>query len=396
MELCNEALDGTPIKRLHRIERNVDDPNNYRLCLSQLHIFDVIDEIHRANGHFGQERTYTALADKYYNVTQALVKIYCSTCLHCNASQPVIAPQKGAKKPILSHEFRDRFQVDLVDMRKKKRRNIYGVMQRWLMTVKDHSTGLTFVASIPRKRPKYVAHELDRLFGLIGYPSIFHTDNGKEFTGKELIDILKQISPSIVTVTGRPRTPRDQGSVESMNKVIKRVLGSIESEERQLGREPNWTSLLGRIMAAVNNQRSRGADSVTAYKAVFGQDYHQQFACTMEQARQCNTIEQRLKLSSDSRLERVAKECCYIADEESEHHNTNNNKDDEEGGRDGYWSDESAPLNSDDEEDSSPDMTPAKGSSKEPPKDRSENDDKVSNVNPDSHRTLINDDCCSP
>ena len=109
-----------------------------------------------------------------------------------------------------------------------------------------------------------------------------------------------------------PQTTRDQGSVESMNEVIKRVLDSIESEGCQHGMEPNWTSLLGPIMAAVNNQRSRGVDSVTAYKAVFGQDCRQKFTCTMEQAKQCNTIEQRLKLISDSRLEKVELESAAI------------------------------------------------------------------------------------
>lgn len=307
----DELPDGTTVRRVRRIEKNRDQG---RLVIPQLRVFDAIDEYHRSNGHLGQERTYTAVSAKYYSVTQDLAKIYCETCRQCSEKQPVIAPQKGAKKPILSNAFRDRFQVDLVDMSKKQKRNIYGVMQRWIMTVKDHSTGITHVTSIPRKRPKFVAFELDRLFGFIGYPAIFHTDNGKEFTGKEIIQLLRQINPSIISVTGRPRTPRDQGSVESMNKLIKRVLGDIESEQRADGvTDPNWTALLGRVMSAINNHRSRQADSVTSYQAVFGQDYHQSISCTMAEARQCNTIEQRLKASSDTRLAQVAKECCDLS-----------------------------------------------------------------------------------
>jgi hypothetical protein len=53
-------------------------------------------------------------------------------------------------------------------MRKKKKKNIYGVIQCWIMTVKDHSTGLTYITSSPRKNAKYAAHELDHIFGLIG------------------------------------------------------------------------------------------------------------------------------------------------------------------------------------------------------------------------------------
>jgi hypothetical protein len=53
-------------------------------------------------------------------------------------------------------------------------------------------------------------------------PRILHTDNGKEFTGKVLTKSMKENSPSMVTVTGRPRTPRDQGSVENMTNMLRR------------------------------------------------------------------------------------------------------------------------------------------------------------------------------
>ena len=52
---------------------------------------------------------------------------------------------------------------------------IYGVMQRWIMTIKDHSTGLVYLATLPRKTAKFVANELEKYFGFVGYPHIFHT-----------------------------------------------------------------------------------------------------------------------------------------------------------------------------------------------------------------------------
>ncbi len=124
------------------------------------------------------------------------------------------------------------------------RRDVYGVMQCWIMTVKDHSTGLTYITSLPRKRASFVAFELSKLFGFIGYPAIFHTDNGKEFTALEILNVLRTMSSSIITVTGRPRTPRDQGSVESMNKLVKRALMNIISERRTLGGDANPKSKL--------------------------------------------------------------------------------------------------------------------------------------------------------
>jgi hypothetical protein len=53
--------------------------------------------------------------------------------------------------------------------------DIYGQMQRWVMTVKDHLTGLVYLCMLPQKKAKFVAAELKKLFGFVGYPKIFHT-----------------------------------------------------------------------------------------------------------------------------------------------------------------------------------------------------------------------------
>ena len=44
--------------------------------VSREEVFDCIDEWHRDNGHIGQERTWGYCKEKYYNISQALVKHY--------------------------------------------------------------------------------------------------------------------------------------------------------------------------------------------------------------------------------------------------------------------------------------------------------------------------------
>ncbi len=84
-------------------------------------------------------------------------------------------PRKGAKKPIISSEFRACFQVDLIDMRTMRKKDMCGVMQHWIMNIKDHSTGLVYLAILPRKTAVFVAVKLEKYFGFLGYPHIFHT-----------------------------------------------------------------------------------------------------------------------------------------------------------------------------------------------------------------------------
>ena len=96
---------------------------------------------------------------------------------------------------------------------------------------KDHATGLTHLCALPRKRPYLVAYKLQELFSVLGFPRIFHTDNGKEFTAKCVLEFLCELNPAILAVTGRPLQPRDQGSMENMNKLVKCVLNSVLCRE---------------------------------------------------------------------------------------------------------------------------------------------------------------------
>ena len=89
-------------------------------------------------------------------------------------------------------------------------------------------------------------------------PKIFHTDNGKEFTAKVVFEFLRHLNPNILAVTGRPRRPRDLGSVENVNKLVKRVIGAVLSERRAEGQNPNWTEILGSVAAVINSQFGRG------------------------------------------------------------------------------------------------------------------------------------------
>ena len=123
--------------------------------------------------NMGEERTWGYCRDKYYNVSQALVAHYCKTCLTCMQKNPATKQQKGSRKPILSWWFCLRFQVDLMNMRKLHKRDPFGVMMRWILTVKDHATGSVFLCALPRKRADFVAYKLQEFFGVIGYPIIF-------------------------------------------------------------------------------------------------------------------------------------------------------------------------------------------------------------------------------
>jgi hypothetical protein len=89
----------TPCSIVRRLEgkRKGKKKKPGRIVVSQEQVFDAIDEWHPGNGHVGTERTSTYCQEKYFNCTQRLVRIYCSTCFTCTRKNPVTKPARGSK-----------------------------------------------------------------------------------------------------------------------------------------------------------------------------------------------------------------------------------------------------------------------------------------------------------
>ncbi len=90
----------------------------------------------------------------------------------------------------MSLNWQSRFELDLMDFCKLRKRDPFSVLMCWILTLKDHATSLVYLCKLPRKRANLIAYKLQEIFGIIGYPMIFHTDNGKEFTAKVVLEFL--------------------------------------------------------------------------------------------------------------------------------------------------------------------------------------------------------------
>jgi hypothetical protein len=121
------------------------------------------------------EKTLAHCLLMFYSPTYHVCQLCIADCFVCHEKHPSVPAMKGAKKPLLSSEFCDRIQMDLIDMKTMRKRDIYENMQRWIMTVKDHLTGLIYLCAPPRKKAIFVAAKLEKYVGLIGYLEIFHT-----------------------------------------------------------------------------------------------------------------------------------------------------------------------------------------------------------------------------
>ena len=174
--------DGTDILYRKVATKQTTIQGQARTKLQVVHIyntFDIIRECHFNGSHLKVVSTHNRIKEKYYNISEREVKCFIDLCYSCGKAKLKLQKLEGAVKSIRSNSFHERFQVDLVDYREDPQTNVYGVICRWLLVVKDHFTRLSYLVPIPRKEAKFVAHELYHIFGLLGYPLILQSDNGK-------------------------------------------------------------------------------------------------------------------------------------------------------------------------------------------------------------------------
>jgi hypothetical protein len=275
------------------------------VIIPQSRVFDAIYSAHQRVGHQNVAATYSCTRRVFWNVSQKQCAQFIETCHGCSSEKPRNKEMKVNSTPIRSARFRDRMQVGLVDMRTCRRKNPFGVMMQYIVVCKDHFTGFLAAACIPRKRASFVAYVLTEIFGVIGFPLILHIDNSKEFTGKEILDLIKQKAPYCTTVTGQPMTPSDQGSVKNMTYQVRKALYAFEQQDRNNGKEPNWTKNIGQMVTALNSKKLKGMSQVPPYEAVFGIHYHDPEHESVETLRLCSTVRERWNLKKESKFKEM-------------------------------------------------------------------------------------------
>lgn len=92
----------------------------------------------------------------------------------------------------------------------------------------DHYSKFSWLFPLSHKTSEEVLEAVTQLFWEVGFPKRLHTDNGREFKNKNMIDFCNK--HKIDLVHGAPRTPQTQGLVERNNRTVKENLANILKE----------------------------------------------------------------------------------------------------------------------------------------------------------------------
>jgi hypothetical protein len=112
---------------------------------------------------------------KEYYIPRPAIEIFLTVCQTCSCKKSM--NRKLVIKPIMSNDFNERGQVDLIDFQ-----SVPDGKYKWILNYQDHHT---------------------KCISLRPMESILQSDNGREFVNC-VLDELKQLWPECVIVHGRP------------------------------------------------------------------------------------------------------------------------------------------------------------------------------------------------
>jgi len=127
-------------------------------------IFDVIYECHREAGQMKTGTSFNCIVEhSSYGITRIDVVNFIATCPVCLGGSVRFPKVDGAKQPITSSFFRDRFQCDLVDFRNNVGYGCDRTEYKWLLVVKDHFTRFVQLHPLSTKCEEEVASVLTNM-----------------------------------------------------------------------------------------------------------------------------------------------------------------------------------------------------------------------------------------
>ena len=243
-------------------------------------IFNIIHEKHYGTmSHRCYSVIWNSLKETWWNISEIDCSVFQDLCKHCQTKQPKAKKHKGSVKSIRTSSYRDRFQIDLISYKEQACYDFpddieLRILYKYILAMRDHFSRFIILRPLQSKSAKLIARELASMFSIIGFPLLLQTDNGSEFIAEEVIQELNMITPYAHTVRGRVRTPRDQGSVERGNRMIKELIDKTVPAMKEDGlANANWVNALPRVMTACNAGRNKGADEASPYEILFGMSY---------------------------------------------------------------------------------------------------------------------------
>ena len=244
----------------------VANSEKYLEVVSKDKLFDLFVTVHTEGGkHLGRDRLSTVLKQNYCGFSKEVIQVFLNSCSECQLQRCKKQLKSTVTKPIRTSEFASRGQVDLIDLQNTSEVNR---PYNFLMVYQDHLTKFVVLRALQKKSADEVVKNLLDIFSLFGPPHILQSDNGREFKNINLATMIREKWPECKIIHGKPRHPQSQGSVERVNREIKKVLGSLMRKNN----DQCWIKYVNTTQYSINTSPHSTLENKTPYRVLFGRD----------------------------------------------------------------------------------------------------------------------------
>ena len=251
-----------------RFELREDEGGNekYLLCkttgmkhYSESVLRRIILKLHRQNAHAKYFPLHFQLNNELQiDAPRRFVAKVISNCAVCQSTKSVALGKKAVMHlPVEKGPFK-RVQIDLIDLRSRPSR----LGHHYIMTIEDCFTKYLWTFPLETKSPHETRFFFDQWLIEYGAPDILQSDNGKEFTGAEVVELFADYE--LTTVHSSAYYPQTNGKVESLNKKLKNILKAMLVETGM-----NWIDLL-HDATAIANGRFNESIGMSPFEALYG------------------------------------------------------------------------------------------------------------------------------
>ncbi len=177
------------------------------------------------SGHLGQQKTLARISSRFYWPRLYMDVIdYCKSCPECQLTAPV---KKGDRAPLVSLPIIDvpftRIAMDIVGPLERSRSG-----NRYILVVCDYATRYPEAFPLKKIKTRQIVNVLGQLFSRVGIPTEILTDQGTNFTSRQIKEVYALLGIRAIKTT--PYHPQTDGMVERFNQTLKAMLRKFVSE----------------------------------------------------------------------------------------------------------------------------------------------------------------------
>lgn len=203
---------------------------------------EIVRRMHDEGGHFSAEKTLQkTCATCWFPRMRSYIEKFVQCCVPCIYNKIPSGRKEGFLHPIAKEPIP--FYTLHVDHLGPYPKSHHGKLH--IIVVVDAFTKFVLLRATKSTSAKRVIKFFEKIFGLYGYPHRVISDRGTAFTSKRFTAYLNE--KQVKHVRAAVATPRANGQVERINRIIKGMLPKIAGHD-----EENWDKYISQVQLAIN------------------------------------------------------------------------------------------------------------------------------------------------